>query len=198
MADTTASTGEVYPDDIQQLLTKHSKYHDVGSLAFAAYLIRQAEITEQNREAFRKELSLMKELYSKLVIQRDTSSMEIKTLSERQMSSCEELAKKVLLAKIEPLELAGILNVRLDLAEELKESSSATSNDPEEPSQDIHGKLQCISTKIKDHRERFKCCLSLLQNVSYFNSVLESRLEREESIIRRGGRRQEGKRGEHN
>ncbi|KAI3849803.1 hypothetical protein MKW98_026717 [Papaver atlanticum] len=157
MAATSASTGEVYPPDIQQLLTKYSKYHDVGSLAFAAYLIPQAEITEQNREAFRKELSLMKELYSKLVIQRDTSNMEIKTLSEREMSSCEELAKKVpnikeipqyfgftfhqkmmidsalvqaerrkkiaiadptianqlkvLLAKIEPLELARILNV---------------------------------------------------------------------------------------
>ncbi|KAI3902954.1 hypothetical protein MKW92_018306, partial [Papaver armeniacum] len=42
---------------------------------------------------------------------------------------------KVLFAKIEPLELAHILKVPLDLVEELKENIQTTSNDPQEPSE---------------------------------------------------------------
>ncbi|KAI3898590.1 hypothetical protein MKW92_015895 [Papaver armeniacum] len=114
----------------------------------------------------------------------------------------------VLLAKIEPLELAQILNVGLDLAEELKDSLPTTSNDTEEPSQvledieatmdlrepsqiieDIHGTLQHISAKIEEHRVRIRCCWRLLESVGNFIRVLEFRLgtvdkEREENIIR--------------
>lgn len=95
MAAASESTSEVYPPEIQKLLKEHSKYQDGHSIAFAACRLPGAELTEQNRVAFVEELSSMKILYFKLVSLRDTSHGELDTLSERELSFCKELAKKV-------------------------------------------------------------------------------------------------------
>ncbi|MCL7032940.1 hypothetical protein MKW94_029107 [Papaver nudicaule] len=171
---------EVYPHDIQQLLMEHSKYPDADSISWAAYLI---DLTEENHEALKQELSSMKELYSKLESERYTSDVGIKTLSEKQMRLCTELAKKELLAGYEPQELARILKVRLELAEELQENLSISSDDPPEPAQDIQGELQGIGPGIEENFERIKCSLSLLYSVNRFVEVLGPRLDKLEKEI---------------
>ncbi|MCL7045863.1 hypothetical protein MKW94_004522 [Papaver nudicaule] len=150
---------EVYPHDIQQLLMEHSKYPDADSISWAAYLI---DLTEENHEALKQ-------------FERYTSDVGIKTLSEKQMRLCTELANKVLLAGYEPQELARILKVRLELAEELQENLSISSNDPPEPAQDTRGVLQTINPGNEEHFGRIECCLSLLH--------LGLRLDKLEKVI---------------
>ncbi|RZC76401.1 hypothetical protein C5167_000497, partial [Papaver somniferum] len=97
-------------------------------------------------------------------------------------------------------ELAHILKVSLSLAEKLKENLETTSNDSQQPSQapkdpeatvdsqkqaqkieDICGKLQSIPPRIKELRELIYCCLSLVQQLDYYISVLESWLKEEKA-----------------
>ncbi|KAI3898338.1 hypothetical protein MKX03_013961, partial [Papaver bracteatum] len=94
MAATTSSTEEVYPDEIQELL-KDSKYKNACSIAFAALVIGRVKFTVENRLAVEKELSSMETLRSGLVCLRVDSDGELKTLSEIENSSLQQLAMNV-------------------------------------------------------------------------------------------------------